>query len=91
MRGGNTGMSNSWSSQSFCNRWLREQADLPRKHRSTLIYCTLLPSELQSVLVQIRQFEDRMNSGKGRIAVTRKLDRSVGTIELFVEGSKEMS
>ncbi len=75
----------------FCNKWLRSQADLPRKHRSTLIYCTLLPSELVSVLAVIRQFEEVMNSGKGQIAVTRKLDKSVGTIELFVEGSKEMS
>ncbi len=89
MRGGTKGMVNStWS---FCNKWLRQQADLPRKHRSTLIYCTLQPSELLLVLVIIRQFEEAMNSGKGQIAVTRKLDRSVGTIELFVEGSKEMS
>ncbi len=80
-----------WSSQSFCNRWLREQADLPRKHRSTLIYCTLQPSELESVLGVIRRFEAVMNSGKEQIVVTRKLDKNVGTIELFVEGSKEMS
>ncbi len=83
-------MSN-WPSESFCNRWLREQASLPRKRRSTLIYCTLEPQELQSVLVTIRQFEDRMNSGEDQVVVTRKLDRSVGTIELFVEGSKGMS
>ncbi len=80
-----------WSSQSFCNRWLREQADLPRKHRSTLIYCTLEPSELESVLATIRQFEEHMNSGKEQIAVTRKLGHLDGTIELFVEGSREMS
>ncbi len=79
---------NEWS---FCNKWLRQQADLPRKRRSTLIYCTLQQSELESVLEEIRQFEDRMNSGKERIAVTRKQDKSAGTIELFVEGSKEMS
>ncbi len=76
---------------SFCNRWLREQADLPRKHRSTLIYCTLVQSELESLLETIRQFEDRMNCGEDRLAVTRKQDKSVGTIELFVEGSREMS
>ncbi len=79
-----------WSSQSFCNRWLREQADLPRKLRSTLIYCTLQPSELESVLETIRQFEGAMNYGREQIVVTRKLDSSDGTIELFVEGSKEM-
>ncbi len=80
-----------WSSESFCNRWLREQASLPRKSRSTLIYCMLEPLELQSVLETIRQFEVRMNSGKAQIAVMLKQDNSVGTTELFVEGSKEMS
>ncbi len=81
----------SWSSQSFCNSWLREQANLPRKQRTTLIYCTLGEQELLSLLETIRRFEVRMNSGKGQLAVTRKCDRSVGTLELFVEGSKEMS
>ncbi len=80
-----------WSSQSFCNRWLREQADLPRKQRSTLIYCTLEQPELQSVLETIRRFEEVMNSGKVRLAVTRKCDKKDGTIELSVEDSKEMS
>ncbi len=75
---------------SFCNKWLRSQADLPRKRRSTLIYCTLLQSELESVLATIRQFEARMSYGEDRVVVTRKLDKSAGTIELFVEGSKEM-
>ncbi len=84
-------MTKEWSSQSFCNRWLREQADLPRKHRSTLIYCTLQPSELQSVLEVIRRFEEAMNSGEVQLVVTRKCDKNAGTIELFVEGSKEMS
>ncbi len=83
-------MTKEWSSQSFCNRWLREQADLPPKHRSTLIYCTLQQSELESVLEEIRRFEDLMSSGKEPIVVTRKLDESVGTIELSVDGSKEM-
>ncbi len=32
-----------------------------------------------------------MNSGKVRLAVTSKVDKKRGTIELFVEGSKEMS
>ncbi len=80
-----------WSSMSFCNKWLREQANLPRKSRSTLIYCTLAPEELQSVLEIIQHFEEVMNSGKEAIAVTRKCDRNAGTIELFVEGSREMS
>ncbi len=81
----------NWSSQSFCNRWLREQADLPRKHRSTLIYCTLGPQELQSVLETIRQFEEAMNYGGVRVEVTRKQDKNAGTIDLFVEDSKGMS
>ncbi len=80
---------NSWSSQSFCNRWLREQADLPPKRRSTLIYCTLQESELASVLETIRQFEEAMNYGKVPRAVTRKCDKSAGTIELCVVDSKE--
>ncbi len=88
MRGGRKGMSAEWS---FCNRWLRQQADLPRKHRSTLIYCTLQQSELESVLALIQRFEGAMSSGKGQIVVTRKLDKNAGTIELFVEGSREMS
>ncbi len=81
----------NWSSESFCNKWLRQQASLPLKRRSTLIYCTLEQEELQSVLETIRRFEDRMNSGKEQIVVTQKQDKSVGTIELFVEDSKEMS
>ncbi len=80
----------NWSSMSFCNRWLREQAGLPHKQRSTLIYCTLQQAELESVLATIRHFEEVMNSGRERIVVTRKQDKSVGTIELFVEDSKEM-
>ncbi len=32
-----------------------------------------------------------MNSGEAVVAVTKKQDKSVGTIELFVEGSREMS
>ncbi len=79
------------SEWSFCNRWLREQSKLPRKERNTLIFCGLEQSALESVLDLIRQFEDRMNSGKEQVAVTRKLDKSAGTIELFVEGSKGMS
>ncbi len=84
-------MSELSSYKSFCNRWLREQAGLPRKHRSTLIYCTLQPLELELVLETIRQFEVRMNSGKEQIAVTSKLDKQDGTLEVFVEGSREMS
>ncbi len=83
-------MSN-WSLDKFCNKWLRSQAELPRKDRSTLIYCTLAPAELQLVLETIQRFEVRMNSGRAQIAVTRKQDKCAGTIEIFVEGSKEMS
>ncbi len=81
----------NWMPDSFCNRWLREQSNLPRKRRSTLIYCTLRQSELRLVLETIRLFEAHMNSGGVQVAVTRKQDKSAGTIELFVEGSKEMS
>ncbi len=83
-------MNKDWSSPSFCNRWLREQADLPRRQRSTLIYCTLAPAELSQVLDTIQRFEEVMNFGEDRLVVTRKCDKSAGTIELFVEGSKEM-
>ncbi len=81
-------MSEEWS---FCNRWLRHQSKLERKYRNTLIYCTLEPSELESVLALIRRFEVAMSSGKAQIAVTRKLDKNAGTIELFVEGSRVTS
>ncbi len=80
-----------WSSMSFCNRWLRSQALLPSKRRSTLIYCTLLQSELESVLEAIRQFEDRMTSTGVPIEVMRKQDKHVGTIEISVVDSRGMS
>ncbi len=81
-------MNESWS---FCNRWLRQQADLPRKRRSTLIYCTLQQSELELVLDTIQRFEEAMTYGGVPLEVTRKHDKNAGTIELFVEDSKEMS
>ncbi len=56
-----------------------------------MIYCTLSEQELQQVLDIIQRFEGVMNSGKEQIAVTRKLDKHAGTIEVFVEGSREMS
>ncbi len=76
---------------SFCNRWLREQADLPPKRRNMLIYCTLQPSELALVLAQVKRFEGVMNSGKVRLEVISKVDEKLGTIELSVEDSKETS
>ncbi len=80
-------MNEKWS---FFNRWLRQQADLPRKSRSTLIYCTLQPQELRQVLDIIQQFEVRMNSGEAVLEVTRRCDKNAGTIEVFVEDSREM-
>ncbi len=81
----------NWSQESFCNRWLRQQSKLEPKRRNTLIYCGLEQSEQELVLATIRQFEDLMNSGKERIVVTLKQDKSVGTIEVYVEDSREMS
>jgi len=81
---------NKWSSQSFCNKWLRTQAKLPRQRRSTLIYCTLQDPELLSVLDTIRKFEEHTNYGKVRVVVTQKPDLPDGTIEISVEDSKEM-
>ncbi len=81
-------MNELWS---FCNKWLRSQADLPLKRRSTLIYCMLPPSELALVLETIRLFEVRMNSGKAQVEVMLKPDKHDGTIEIFVGDSKEMS
>ncbi len=80
-------MIDSWS---FCNRWLRSQADLPPKRRSTLIYCTLQQSELVSVLEVIQRFEGRMNSGKVPVEVMSKVNNNAGTIEISVVDSKEM-
>ncbi len=82
-------MNDEWQSESFCNRWLRSQAELPPRRRSILIYCTLEQQELQSVLAAIRKFDNFMNTGKAGMSVLVK--RDVGSIELSVVDSKEMS
>ncbi len=80
-----------WSSQPFCNSWLRQEADLPPKHRSTLTYYMLPPLELQLVLDSIHQFENHTKCGRARTVAIQKLGLRDGTIGLSVEDLKEMS
>jgi len=76
-------MNKQWSSESFCNRWLREESVLPAKRRSSLTLSMLEPSELELVLDIILKYGKRMNTGKVRIEVC------LGEIKLSVVDSKE--
>ncbi len=74
-----------WSSESFCNRWLRQQCKVTDKDRSTLIISMQELSELESELETIQQYVNRMNTGRVKIEACH------GEIKLSVVGSKEMS
>ncbi len=69
--------------ESFCNRWLRQESN---KGVSILNLHMLGRSELESVLVQIRKFVKRMNTGGVEILI----DVSPTRISIHVEDSKEM-
>ncbi len=75
----------SGKSYQFYNRWLRSQAELLPRDRSTLIISMQELSEQASVLDTIQRFAKRMNTGKVRIEACR------GTIKLSVNDSEEMS
>ncbi len=77
-------MSERWSSELFCNKWLREQSVNPSKSETILSLPMPEQSELELVLAAIRRFESRTNSGKVRIRMRR------GMISLSINGSKEM-
>ncbi len=77
-------MTERWSSEPFCNRWLREQSLNPSKSETILNLPMQEQSELESVLAAIRRFENRTNCGKVRIVIHR------GTISISIRGSKEM-
>jgi len=79
-------MSREWS-ESFCNRWLRSQAELPLRLRSILTYCTEQQLEQRLELVKIQKYVKSMNTGKAGTSVqVREAD---GSIELCVVDSKE--
>jgi len=75
----------NWSSEQFCNRWLRSQAQSPSNHRSTLIISTPEPSEQALVLETIQKYVKLMNIGKV------KIEECHGEIKLSVGDSREMS
>ncbi len=74
-----------WSSESFCNRWLRGQELLSSRDRSSLTMPMLEQSELVSVLATILKSVKHMNTIKVRIEACH------GEIKLSVADSKEMS
>ncbi len=76
--------------QNMGNSYLRLVSSLSESPKKRMIFCTPLESEQQSVLEAIRQFGGVMNSGKEIIVVMKKLGEPGGTIEVYVEDSKEM-
>ncbi len=88
MRGGSQGMSYKWSP---ANSYLRLLSSLSSERKKVMIFCTQSDQEQQLVLQAVKQLEARMSSGKVRTVVTSKPDSNVGTIEVSVEDSKEMS
>ncbi len=79
-------MTKKWS-ESFYNKWLRSQADLPPKRRNTLTISMQEPQALQSVLETILKYARSMNTGKaGPRAQVKWVDTG---IELSVVDSKE--
>ncbi len=75
-------MKSRWSSESFCNRWLRSVANISQDSHLTLQF--QVPSEQELALETIRMYVQRMNSGKVAIEVCP------GEIKLHVTGLKEM-
>ncbi len=80
-------MSKAWPSG---NSYLRLVSSLSQNPKKRMIFCTQSASEQRLVLEAIQQFAEATNFGKVQIVLTRKPDSNVGTIEVYVEGSKEM-
>ncbi len=78
----------SW--QGMGNSYLRLVNTLSSDPKKHMTFCTQSVSEQQSVLVAIQQFVEVMSSGKELIVRISKQNKRVGTIEVFVEDSKEM-
>ncbi len=78
----------SWSSG---NSYLRLLSSLSSERKKVMIFCTQSDQEQQLVLQAVKQLEELMNSGKVRVVVTKKQGTCVGTIEVSVDDSREMS
>ncbi len=81
-------MTKSWSSG---NSYLRLVSSLSASPKKRMIFCTQSVLEQQLALEAILQFGEVMNSGKELHVLIKKQSKNVGTIEVFVEDSKEMS
>ncbi len=82
-------MTKSWSSQSFYNKWLRSQAELPLKQRSTLTISMQEPSELVLVLETIQKYAALMNFGK--VEIVERARWGDGMTVRLEDDLKEMS
>ncbi len=82
---------NDLECQGMANSYLRLVSSLHINPKKRMTFCTQSVSEQQLVLVAIQQFVEVMNSGKVLTAKISKQNKRVGTIEVFVEDSKEMS
>ncbi len=81
-------MTKSWSSG---NSYLRLLSSLSSERKKVMIFCTQSVREQQLVLQAVKLLEAHMSSGKVRTVVTSKPGTNVGTIEVSVDDSKEMS
>ncbi len=81
-------MNRSWQSG---NSYLRLVSSLSANPKKRMIFCTQSEQEQQLVLQAVKQFEGHMTFGKVLRVVIKKQSKNVGTIEVFVEDSKEMS
>ncbi len=81
-------MNKSWPSG---NSYLRLVSSLEQNPKKRMIFCTQSELELQSVLAAVLQFKTHTTCGEVRTVVTKKPNSHVGTIEVFVDVSREMS
>ncbi len=81
-------MNDKWSP---ANSYLRLLSSLSVERKKVMIFCTQSDQEQQLVLQAVKQLEALMNCGKVRVEVTKKQGTCVGTIEVSVDDSREMS
>ncbi len=81
-------MNKSWSSG---NSYLRLLSSLSSERKKVMIFCTQSDREQQLVLQAVKQLEAHITSGKVRVVVMKSPGKNVGTIEVSVDDSKEMS
>ncbi len=89
MRGGNAGMNEEC--QDTVSSYSKLANSLLVDPKKRMIFCTQSELEQQSALEAIRRLAVLMNSGGVLHVVIKRQSRNVGTIEVFVEDSKEMS